>query len=209
MVEEDDQSQPLKPGFERLTVEIRNMGKRVIVINTSLLDEQSTACNCIYQYATQLKGHFLPYIEDAVRIMAPMCRYLASEDVRTACVAAMPALLAACADGLKKRGEDQKFLAAQWDKMFEPLMEAVQVEVHMDACNGILCAIGECLNEIKYPLSREMIEFINLVLKELLNKQQERHASRDATQKEEDFDDEEKERVETENEAEDEFLQYV
>jgi hypothetical protein len=209
MLEDDELQQPVKPGFERLTIELRSMGKRVIMINTSVLEEQATACSVLYEYAKNLKGHFFPYVEEAVTIMAPMCRYIASEDVRTVCVASMPVLLGACADGLVKRGEDQKFLAAQWEKMFEPLMEAAQIEIHMDSLNGILCAIGECINEIKYPLSREMIEFVNLVLVELLKKQQERNEARSESKSGEDYDEEEGERIESENESEDEFLQYV
>jgi hypothetical protein len=80
-------------GIERLVVAVRGQGNVRLEYNTSVLEEKSTACHMLYQYATRLKGHFMPYVPQVLTVLAPLVKYRYNENVRVAAVLALPALL--------------------------------------------------------------------------------------------------------------------
>ena len=43
---------------------LRGQGNKRITIRTSALEEKATACSMLHSYASELKGGFLPYVQE-------------------------------------------------------------------------------------------------------------------------------------------------
>jgi hypothetical protein len=68
--------------------------QRTRVMRTSAVEEKSTACRMILVLAQDVKEHFAPYVEEAVNLFETLldgeCYF---EDIRAACMQAMPVLM--------------------------------------------------------------------------------------------------------------------
>lgn len=186
------------------------IGDKRIGINTTVMEEKATACNMIYQYAVELKEGFFPYVEAAASILVPLVKFYFHDGVRTAAVSTMPALLEATKAHLVATGGSPVPLANLFGHTLLTLMEAVQAEVDMDVLLLMVESIGECLDICGDNCMNE------LQLKTLCETAKKEMKDRDARKKgrleerqNEDFDEEEADKLVIENEKEEELLSQI
>jgi hypothetical protein len=77
-------------------VDIVETDKEVLVIRTSAVQEQSTACQLIILLVEKLQQHFYPYIEQTVRALVPLMTS-PHDDIRGYSLVVMPELIRATA----------------------------------------------------------------------------------------------------------------
>jgi hypothetical protein len=81
---------------DRTDVEIVETDKEILVIRTTAVQEQSTACQLIILLVERLQQHFYPYIEQTVRALVPLMTS-PHDDIRGYSLALMPELIRATA----------------------------------------------------------------------------------------------------------------
>lgn len=207
----DDKSAMAKEdGFETIDFGLRGIGNKSITINTALLEEKVTACNCLYEYATALEDLFFPYVEKTASIVIPLLTYPFHEGIRVASIHTCPALLLTVFKHTKKNNTSWELLQNLWNVMYEPLLDAAVKEVALEDLTGILEAISEAVGNLREGMmSPQQIEMINTLLHDQISMSFDRRGERNERMNHPDFDEEELEIIEEENEQEDELMGYV
>eukprot|EP00456_Euglypha_rotunda_P018113 TRINITY_DN16364_c0_g1_i8.p1 TRINITY_DN16364_c0_g1~~TRINITY_DN16364_c0_g1_i8.p1 ORF type:complete len:360 (-),score=51.03 TRINITY_DN16364_c0_g1_i8:11-1090(-) len=198
-----------KEGYETVNVAIRHVGTKRITMNTSLLEEQATACTVLSEYAHELKEGFFPYVKDTAAALIPLCTYAYNEKVRVAAVQTLPSLVEATVLHLQKNGGDKTIVGKLWDEMFPQYIKAFAKETHLDNLTLIVDSFTDSVKVLGGPLPEKQATMLTKVLKELVEASIERRQQRDEVRKSEDFDDQESHVIEEENEEEDRFLSNV
>lgn len=199
-----------KEGFQSMTVSIRHQGDRRVTINTSLMDEQGTACQMLYQYANELKDGFFPYVDSAAKALVPLAHCPFNEMVRLAATAALPALLTSAKMHFEKLGgNDDGYISNLWNFMFPVLLHSIQVEIHLDNLTDRLDVFAECLDVVKLSCSEEQILSSNTLFSELIGDSIKRRNELDSSRKGQDFDQVEDAKVKEQYELEDMLLSNI
>lgn len=123
-------------------------GNKRITIRTSALEEKATACSMLQSYATELKGAFLPYVQDVAKILVPLIKFRYMDDVRTASMMAMPELLQSAVLGLQESqpGASQTLVFDLKNFMFAPIMEQLRVEPDVETLNSMLNGLSALID---------------------------------------------------------------
>ena len=203
-----------------------DVGDQKISINTAVLEEKATACSMVLCYAEELKENFYPYIEQVAEIMMPLVKFFFHEEVRKAAAQTLPELLVAAALSVKKGKATAAHHNAQWVKnlgcaFVKALLEVVEDESESELLCAELESINECLQVLCPPaedvaggkeqvlLDPTQLEACVVQFEEVLKGSVERSTERIERSKTEDFDEEEREELQAEHEAESEVLDAV
>lgn len=194
------------------SVETITVGDKKIGIRTSVLEEKATACNMLCCYADELKEGFFPWIDQVAPIMVPLLKFYFHEEVRKAAVTAMPDLLRAGKLAVEKGvagGRDQSYVKQLADYLVPPLVEALRKEPEMEIQATMLDALNECLEVAGELLDSTRAASIFYELKAALEASRTRKDERMQRGRAEEFDEEDREVLEAENEAEDEVCEQA
>jgi hypothetical protein len=169
-------SQP-EEGVERVVVAIRGQGNMRIEYNTAILEEKAMACNMLYQYANRLRGHFAPYVEQVLGVLAPLVRYRYNEGVRVAAVSALPALLtcahehnisAANPQSAQQQAQNNVVVRALFEHLFEPMADCMRLEPDIEQECNIVRSFTECVELLHEPLAIDQLKCVSEVVKDTM-----------------------------------------
>ncbi|CEO97829.1 Importin N-terminal domain-containing protein [Plasmodiophora brassicae] len=189
-------------GVDVVTLEVRGLGKRMITMNTFLMEQKSLACNMLFQYAHDLGPAFRPWAVKTAASLIPLinCRY--NEQVRLAAAAALPPIVSA----LFPSNE-----AVECARQAYPnLISAIASEPEL--CN-LMAVVEACADTIKalknetigIDLESKLCVALELLLAESAARRDERAASLHGGQ----CDDHEISRIDEENDVETEIQGHI
>eukprot|EP01119_Soliformovum_irregulare_P006133 TRINITY_DN1791_c0_g1_i1.p1 TRINITY_DN1791_c0_g1~~TRINITY_DN1791_c0_g1_i1.p1 ORF type:complete len:1082 (-),score=281.10 TRINITY_DN1791_c0_g1_i1:40-3285(-) len=183
------------------------VGDKRIGINTSVLEEKSTACNMIFCYASELEEGFFPYVDETTKLLVPLLRFFYHDGVRSAAVTTMPCLITSASRYFATTGgQDNSYVRNLFNFMFVPFLEAMKEEIDMEILVLAIESFVECLDVVgENALTDEQMAQVAEVLLELLGEMQVRRHERNSRKSEEDHDDEEEERISDEEERDQEI----
>jgi len=147
-------------------------------------------------------------VEPTTEILIPLAKFFHPE-LRIAATMTFPALMISAKEHAAKHNQPLDYVNQLWNRMYAPLMAAIQKEGSLDNVHGMLEALSECIGTL-HPdmITQAQAQEINLVLIVLIESSAERRQEREKVMAGEDFDEEEREVLEQETELEDEFLGY-
>lgn len=201
----DSSAEKTAEGYDFISV-----GDKRIGINTSALEEKSTACSMLCCYAEQLKGGFFKYVDEVSKLMVPLVRFYYNDGVRNAALTILPHLLTSAQVYLKQnavQGADASYVAALWKYMFDPLNDQMKEEVDMELVCVSLESLSECVKIIGQGcLTEEMMDKGIGTLLRLIKDVESRRNTRKNKQKDEDHDEEEQEKIDEEEERDEDIV---
>jgi len=226
---DEDDGAGEEEGMESVTVAIRGQGNKRITIRTSALEEKATACSMLHSYASELKGGFLPYVQEVARILVPLIKFHYMDDVRTASMMAMPELLQSAVIALQEGEPGASVVLIQQlkDFMFAPIMQQLEKEPDVETLTCMLQSVSEVISQGEVPTPEEgadpnaaaaaaaaaltppQQQQCTQVLCKLVTESVERRAERAKAQEEEEPDEEEEEQIAGEAEREEILISNV
>ena len=206
-------------------VETIDLGDKKISINTAVVEEKATACSMVLCYVEELHEHFYPYIETVAELMMPLIKFFFHDEVRKAAAQTLPELLIAAHKAFKAKKtqpqHDINWVRNMGGAFMKALMESVEAADESELLCATLESIDKCLGVLAPPAEdvakgeevmllepaqlEECIKQFNEVLTGSVARSQERY-ERSCT---EDFDEEEREELQAEHEAESEVLDAI
>lgn len=203
-----DNEQSLE-GYEFIPI-----GDKRIGINTSALEEKSTACNMLYCYVSELKEGFFPFVDEVAKLLVPLMKFYYHDGVRQAAVTTMPHLLTSTILYFKNAGAasgaDVSYIKNLWNFMLPTFIESLLEEMDSEIlCEGLEAFIS-CVKLLgENSLAIEQIRSIYALVLRLFADVNERRLERAERAKEEDNDEEEAERLEDEIAKDDDIMGMV
>ncbi|XP_040566990.1 importin-5 [Lepeophtheirus salmonis] len=163
-------------------------------IRTTGLEEKAAACQMLVCYARELKEHFVDYVEDTVKLMVPMLKFLLHDKVRSTAADSFPCLLE-CA---RIRGPE--YLQSTWEYICPNLLTAIAIEVDVDVKIDFLRSLARCIELLGMGClnNEQMQELLGTMIKSFTG-HFERQEERLAKRKEEDYDEGVEEKLEDQN----------
>ncbi|KAL1450070.1 hypothetical protein WDU94_002525 [Cyamophila willieti] len=162
-------------------------------IKTAGLEDKAAACEMLVCYARELKEGFAEYSGEVVKTMVPLLKFYFHDGVRTAAANSMPCLLE-CA---KLKGE--QYIAEMWTYMCPELIKAIDLEPELSVQSEMLGALGKCIELLgKGCLTPEWLKETLEVIDKIMVQHFENEDKRLEIRKDEDYDDQEEEKLEDE-----------
>ena len=142
----DDESclQETDRGIETLIVDVEGAGRKQLTINTHSIDEKTNACHMLYQYALDMEGAFMPFVQDVATVLLSLLEFQYSENVRYVSALALSRLLFCIVDAhnfpanlerLNAMGGTNACRQSAFDSFFHPLLHV----------SGVFLSFGICL----------------------------------------------------------------
>jgi len=190
------------------------VGDKRIGINTSALEEKSTACNMLFCYASELEEGFFPYVDEVSKLLVPLMRFYYHDGVRSAAISTMPHLLNSAVKYFRTqgaaKGADTMYVRGLFNYMYPTLIEALKEEIDMEILVLAIDSFTECVdavgdNALDDNQLKGAVEVINALLGDIHTRRQDRGARK----KEEDHDEEEEEKVLDEEERDEEITSQL
>lgn len=195
-------------GWDFVTV-----GEKQVGINTTTLEEKSTACHMLYCYASELKEGFFPYVDAVANIIAPLLKFFYHDGVRTAAVSCVPALLVASSNYLKQSagpGADPMYTRKLFNFMFPSLLEGIGQEMDLDILYTMVAALVEAMDIVgENVLDQSQMALAKDTVKTYLEDYAERMQEQAEKKKAPDVDDEEEDKLNEEVEKDEECLSQI
>ncbi|PRP88441.1 hypothetical protein PROFUN_03158 [Planoprotostelium fungivorum] len=194
--------------------EFISVGDQRVGINTSAMEEKSTACGMLYCYANELGSGFFPYVEEVTRLLVPLLKFHLNEGVRSAALTTMPQLINSAVSYFKTAdaaaGAGEKFLRELTNFIFPTLLESIQEEDDMEMLLVGLEVLAECIESLGEKfLNAEQLQSITTLCLHVLADVQLRRADREQARKEEELDEEDEERVSEEEQRDEEVVSFT
>lgn len=166
-----------RDGFEVVDFAVRGVGNKRLVVNSAMLEEKATACNMLYQYASELREVYYPYVAATAKVMVPLIKYRYNQGVRVAAVDTIPALLEATKAHFEKANQDARLVTQLFTFAFTPYLAALKLEGQIDALEGILRSFSDAIDTLPGPMQpaqvRQTHEVIAFILSESTRRRQE------------------------------------
>jgi hypothetical protein len=203
-----DENATQKDGWEYIPIENKKLG-----INTSTLEDKSTACNMLYVYAKELGEGFFPYVDEVAKLLVPLLKFYYHEGVRISAFNTLPYLLSSAQLYLQKHaatGADAAYVRNLFNYLFGPMLSALEEELDLEVLIGCLESLAETI-AIPGPgvMNAEQLQAVYTLLQTLLQDVKNRRAERLALKREDDHDEEEEERIGEEEERDEEINSMV
>jgi hypothetical protein len=178
------------------------VGDKQVGINTTTLEEKSTACHMLFCYASELKGGFFPYVDQVAKLIVPLLKFLYHDGVRQAAVSCAPALLVSA-----KQAADATYVRNLFNYIYDPLLEGIQQEMDLDILAMMLESFVECLDVVENnALDQSQLTAAKGCIQQLLEEYKERQEEQAEKRNAPDVDDEEEEKLDEETEKDEECL---
>lgn len=199
-LEEEEGEDEDEEGYET----IRVGGKR-IGIRTSALEDKATACTMLACFISELRGGFVPYVQQVVELMVPLLKFFYHDECRTASAACMPDLVRC----LMESGNTSQ-VAALVGMIMPTLLEATRTEPDLDILVVMVEAILQIADIVPGGLiPTEMQGAICEALVVVILSSKEREAERATMADDSQWDEEEREDALLEGQKEEELLSRV
>jgi len=190
--------------------EFISVGDQRIGINTSAIEEKSTACGMLYCYANELGAGFFPYVEEVARILVPLLKFQFNDSVRSAAMTTMPQLILSAVEYHKAfPANAEKFMRELSGFILPTLLEAIEEEEDPEMLMGGLEVLAESVEHLgERFLTAEQLSLITNkclhVLADVELRRKERESNPD-----EDVDEEDEEVATAEEMTDAEVVSYV
>eukprot|EP01101_Sappina_pedata_P007334 TRINITY_DN3845_c0_g1_i1.p1 TRINITY_DN3845_c0_g1~~TRINITY_DN3845_c0_g1_i1.p1 ORF type:complete len:1088 (+),score=593.45 TRINITY_DN3845_c0_g1_i1:90-3353(+) len=187
--------------------EVVPVGDKTVGIKTSMLEEKSTACHMLFCYADELGAGFFPHVEEISKVMVPLLKFYYHDGVRQAAAETLPCLLNCSKAYFKNQGFDVKSIQPLWGFIFPALVEAIPQETDSEVLTAMLSSFSECVEFAgDLSLNHEQLKKSVDLISTLIDDYHERAKDRLESAQDQDFDVEERERLEEEREKEGDIL---
>ncbi|HIB63815.1 MAG TPA: hypothetical protein EYO33_01510, partial [Phycisphaerales bacterium] len=77
-----EQQKALENGLSTSILDVKGLGRKMIVLNTSVVFEKEQAVRALYEYVDELEQHMLPFLDDICKTVLPMVTDKFSPPVR-------------------------------------------------------------------------------------------------------------------------------
>eukprot|EP01118_Nematostelium_gracile_P003268 TRINITY_DN1371_c0_g1_i5.p1 TRINITY_DN1371_c0_g1~~TRINITY_DN1371_c0_g1_i5.p1 ORF type:complete len:1087 (+),score=330.68 TRINITY_DN1371_c0_g1_i5:98-3358(+) len=209
VVVRDDDQDVEQEGWDFIPI-----GDKRIGINTSALEEKSTACSQIYSYVSELEEGFFPYVDEVTKFMVPLMRFYYHDGVRSAAFMTIPCLLVSATKYMQSqgaaKGADITYARNFFNFAFPTLLDAFKDEVDMD----ILILAIDCLKNLlealgENPLTEDQLQKILAVNNVLFGDIESRKKERSEQAAEEDVDEEEQDKLADDHAKDQEIIAHI
>eukprot|EP01135_Chromosphaera_perkinsii_P006621 Nk52_evm23s554 gene=Nk52_evmTU23s554 len=188
-------------GWEFVTVDDKKIG-----IRTSVLEEKATACEMLVCYARELKEGFAPYVDQVVKIMAPMLKFYFHDGVRIAAAASLAPLLKSGILG----SMGPEYTGNMFKYVMNELVNVIHTEPDTEILSSLLESVHECVDAIGDKcMTPELLNTLSGALNVQLNSSFQRARERLEERSSEDYDEELEENLEEEDMCDEVVLREV
>ncbi|KAJ3107924.1 Importin-5 [Phlyctochytrium planicorne] len=200
--EDDDQdAYPEEEGWEFTTFEGQKIG-----IKTTNIEEKLVAIDMLGNYAHDLRGSFVPYIEQSFDICSSLFNYVFHEEVRNSAVAAIPSLFECMLDA--EMAPDN--ILAAWNTVLTKMLESISKDNDAYFPTSVFAAIADCFDTLGgnyvFPEQLEgLMSIISVHIKFFSERIQERQDKINNG----DIDEDDAEYLEAEEEGDDMILTHI
>jgi len=198
-VPEDEQEgldQEGKEGYELYIINVRGLGRQRVAVNTIKIDEMASACLQLSEYARNLPNAFIPFLQESAKRIFPLVSYQASPRVRLPAVQAAPSIIA-CATS-KAPSEGFQLLMVS----LKHYARAIEEEVEPSYMEVSLMSLSEAIDGVRTQLSADTCESIDKLCCEVMKNSLQRRAEYKNRLSDESVDDEEREEIQGDIDAE-------
>jgi len=119
-----------------------------VLVRTSLIEEQATGCQLLFQLLEKLQEHFYPFLEQTLRALAPLLKS-PHEDVRSYSIISLPELVRCIAKATSRvpqgHSPDRTATMQVCDYSLGLLVDALQTESTIDLIITYLDSIKNCI----------------------------------------------------------------
>jgi len=199
-----------KEGWDFVVVNDKQVG-----VNTSSLEDKSTACHMLYCYADELEEGFFPYVDEVAKLMVPLLKFFYHDGVRLAAVSCAPALLVSAANYVRKTGgaqpgADATYVRNLFTFIYDTFLEAMRKEIDIEILCSMLESVVECLDTMREAvLNPGQFAATKECMKHLIADYSERKQEQSEKREGPDVDEEEEEKLNEEGEKDDECLSQI
>lgn len=199
-LDDDDGQAEDEEGYETIKV-----GDKRIGIRTSALEDKATACTMLACFIAELRGGFLPYVEQVVHLMVPLLKFFYHDECRTAAASCMPDLVR-CLMESGNTAQVGQLVGFIMPGLLEGLKGEPDIDVLVTMVEAVL-QIGDIVpagiigNDMQHAIAETLV-FITL-------ESDQRIQEREETADQDQWDDEEREEMELEGQKEEELLSRV
>ncbi|ESO05871.1 hypothetical protein HELRODRAFT_188208 [Helobdella robusta] len=155
-------------------------------IRTAGLEEKATACQMLVCYARELKGGFVEYTEQVVKIMVSHLKFYFHEGVRVAAAECLPPLLE-CA-----QIKGPEYLRNIWQYICPELLKAIESDPELSVKAEHMSSLSQCIELMGVNcLTDELMQKLSVILNDILETHFKRHEEKlKEKQTDEDYDEE-------------------
>eukprot|EP01006_Ploeotia_vitrea_P035162 TRINITY_DN65842_c6_g5_i7.p1 TRINITY_DN65842_c6_g5~~TRINITY_DN65842_c6_g5_i7.p1 ORF type:complete len:1775 (-),score=941.62 TRINITY_DN65842_c6_g5_i7:68-4741(-) len=224
------QDESVGDGMQEVVYQVRGHGNARVQFNSTALEEKGIACNLLYEYARDMREDFHECLLPVFQTVLELVTYKWNDITRIACAAAIPACLAvsrAYADSVANNNNNNNNnnntnnnnstnnkpnyteLQQMWALALPQLVKAARIEPRLELTNAMLHGIGECVETLAFPLTREQMDMVSDTVLMFLKQMYDRIQERNKIRNDPDFDERDAEVIEEENEMEYEHLGYI
>ncbi|OBA23195.1 ARM repeat-containing protein [Metschnikowia bicuspidata var. bicuspidata NRRL YB-4993] len=153
--------------------DVINIAGKLIAVHTAALDEKAAAMDLLRIYATQLKGHFFPWVKEIVQEIAlPALDFYLHDGVRGSAALTLAALLRSTIHATSSNSVETLTI---WAQMCEKLVDALVNDPVPELLVAYYTAITDCLQALEpSSLSAEQMQSISAAIKKNLTEIYER-----------------------------------
>lgn len=174
--------------------DIITLSGKLVAINTSLLDEKVSAMDLLRLYATQLRGHFMPWVNEIVQDIAlPALDFYLHDGVRGSAALTLASLLKCVIDAT---ANDSPEVITLWSQICGHLCDALTNDPVPELLVAYYTALADCItslgaNSISQEQQHMLSNAIKTNLSEIFERIKHREQNEDDFQEEVDDDDDE------------------
>lgn len=186
------------------------LGDKVLMLRTSVMEEKATALSMLSCYAEELKAGFFPYVKEVTDLVVPLLKFYWNDEVRRCAAQSIPELIKSAIAALEAKQTDAALVKTMLDFVWTPLANAIGKEPDVEVMAALLTSVEEIVDAVdKQFLSEPMVHVMFERFKVLLEQCEERRRERINRQLEEEFDADEAAALEDEAGEEEEKLDLV
>ena len=149
---------------------VANVESNRVAVNTSQIEEMSTAVEMVSIYAETLKTDFHAYANDCIDLIVPLIKFLFSDEVRLASIKCVPKLVACL-----NQQQQESAIVFIVKEYISTLESEIDFELTSDILSGLgafILQFGWCLDDLDMELLFDTCaEFLDR-LNELLNERE-------------------------------------
>eukprot|EP00949_MAST-11_sp_MAST-11-sp1_P002975 g2975.t1 len=134
-----EQEKAIAKGLSTSILDVKGLGRKMIVLNTSVVFEKEQAVRAIFEYVDELEHHMLPFLDDIAKVVLPLVTDKFSPSVREVSVLVLPKLLHAAACGLRDGGGN----AAATQNLLETAMAPILTQLQKEVNREVLLSVAE------------------------------------------------------------------
>eukprot|EP00744_Colponema_vietnamica_P001246 GILI01002088.1.p1 GENE.GILI01002088.1~~GILI01002088.1.p1 ORF type:complete len:1106 (+),score=379.50 GILI01002088.1:190-3507(+) len=133
------------PENEEDEIECAYEGEVKIGMRTSILEEKSSSIEMLCIFASVLKAHFAPYVEQVSAIVLPLCSFPINENVRIHAASTLPELIKCISLACEQQNMDKAIVRNMFSHFLEAIIQSSLKEDYTEVLTTQLEALEECI----------------------------------------------------------------